>query len=137
MVTSPIRVVLADRHSGMLFTARRLLESEDDLEVVGAAGDLAWAGRVAADHAADVLVVDLHMLGASSRAAVAELRGRLPDTAIVILTMEASPAFVPPLFEAGASAYVLKEFAEVDLAAAVRETARGHRFVSEKLTACP
>jgi DNA-binding NarL/FixJ family response regulator len=131
----PIQVVVADRHSAMLFTARLLLEAEDDLEVVGSSGDLGWATRIAAEHEADVLVVDLHMLGSSSRATIAELRRVLPTTAIVILTMEATPAFVPAVFGAGASAYVLKEFAEVDLAEAVREAASGHSFVSEKLAA--
>jgi DNA-binding NarL/FixJ family response regulator len=131
----PIRVVVADRHSAMLSTARLLLDSEDGIEVVGSADDLAWAAQVAADADADVLVADLHMLGPSSRTKIAELRSQLPGTAIVILTMEATPAFIPVVFEAGASGYVLKEFAEVDLAQAVREAAVGHRFVSEKLAA--
>jgi DNA-binding NarL/FixJ family response regulator len=131
----PIRVVVADRHSAMLFTARLLLEAEDDLEVVGSSDELDWATRIAAEHEAQVLVVDLHMLGGSSRAKISELRRHLPATAIVILTMEATPAFVPAVFDAGASAYVLKEFAEVDLAEAVREAAIGHSFVSGKLAA--
>ncbi len=130
----PIKVVVADRHNGMLFTARLLLEAEADLEVVGSAADLAWGRRMAAEHAADVLVVDLHMLGSAPRSAIRELRRQLPDTAVVILTMEATRAIVPTLFDAGASGYVLKEFAEVDLADAVREAARGHSFVSEKLS---
>ncbi len=129
------RVVVADRHSAMLFTARRLLEAEDDLDVVGSADDLEAATRAALQAEADVLVVDLNMLGGSSREKIAELRSELPSTAIVILTMEATPAFVPAVLDAGASGYVLKEFAEVDLAAAVREAALGHRFVSEKLAA--
>jgi DNA-binding NarL/FixJ family response regulator len=129
----PTKVVVADRHTGMLLTARLLLEAESDLDVVGSAADLAWAKRTVRDAGADVLVVDLHMLGVASRQAVAELRRELPGTAVVILTMEATPAFVPALFGAGASGYVLKEFAEVDLADAVREAALGGRFVSEKL----
>ncbi len=131
--TLPISVVVADRHRGMLSTARRLLEVEADLEVVGAAGELARARRMADACAADVLVVDLHMLGVAARRAVADLRRELPGTAVVILTMEATPAFVPALLEAGASGYVLKEFAEVDLVAAVRAAALGHSFVSDKL----
>jgi DNA-binding NarL/FixJ family response regulator len=134
MESPPIKVVVADRHNGMLFTARLLLEAEADLEVIGSAADLAWARRMASEGAADVLVVDLHMLGSAARSAVRELRRQLPGTAVVILTMEATPAFVPALFDAGASGYVLKEFAEVDLADAVREAALGHSFVSEKLS---
>jgi DNA-binding NarL/FixJ family response regulator len=130
----PIKVVLADRHNGMLFTARLLLEAESDLEVVGSAGDLGWARRLASEAEADVLVVDLHMLGGAARAAVTELRRTLPHTAVVILTMEATPALVPALFNAGASGYVLKEFAEVDLADAVRDAASGHSFISAKLS---
>lgn len=135
MESPPITVVVADRHNGMLFTARLLLEAETGLEVVGSAGDLGWAKRLARETDADVLVVDLHMLGGAARAAVAELRRELPGTAVVIITMEASPAFVPALFDAGASGYVLKEFAEVDLVQAVREAALGHSFVSAKLVA--
>jgi DNA-binding NarL/FixJ family response regulator len=133
MEQPPIKVVVADRHNGMLFTARLLLEAESDLEVVGSAADLGWARRLASDAQADVLVVDLHMLGTSARAAIGELRRELPGTAVVILTMEATPALVPALLKAGACAYVLKDFAEVDLADAVRLAAGGHSFVSAKL----
>ncbi|HET9074049.1 MAG TPA: response regulator transcription factor [Solirubrobacteraceae bacterium] len=128
-------VVVADSHPSMLFTSTRLLDAEDDLTVTGSTGDLERATAMASEQQADVMIIDLHMLEGSSRAAVASLRRRNPDTAVVILTMEATQAFVAPLLDAGASGYVLKEFADSDLAHAVREAAGGRRFVSEKLAA--
>ena len=131
----PTTVVVADPHPSMLFTSTLLIDGEDDLTVTGSTGDLEWAAALASEHQADVLIIDLHMLEGSSRSTVASLRRRSPHTAIIILTMEATPAFVAPLLEAGASGYVLKEFADSELAHAVREAAGGRHFVSEKLVA--
>ena len=129
------RVVVVDPHPAMLATAQGLLATEDDITVIAATGELTWGTRVAAEQHADVIVVDLRALEASSRSRIADLRRRLPGTAIVILTMEAAPAFVAALIAAGAHGYVLKEFAESDLAQAVRQAAVGQRFVSAKIAA--
>jgi two-component system, NarL family, response regulator NreC len=133
--TPAARVVVADPHPSMLLTTRGLLEAEDGIEVLATTGDLSWATRIAAGHEADVLIIDLHMLEGSSRATIADLRRRLPKTAIVIHTMEAASAFARAAIGAGASGYVLKEFAESDLADAVRQAVIGQRFVSDKITA--
>ena len=129
------RVVLADPRYSILLTVTPILEAEPDIALVAVAGDLGSAVLRSAEHAAEVLIIDLHMLEGSSRARIRELRHRLPGTALIILTMEATPAFVPAVLGAGASAYVLKEFTERDLVPAVREAAAGHRFVSAQLAA--
>jgi two-component system, NarL family, response regulator NreC len=129
-----LRVVVADSHPGMLVTAGLLLDAEDDLRVLGTATDIDRAAAMVARYAADVLIVDLHMLDGATRATISRLRKQLPNTQIVILTMEATPAYVGIVREAGALGYVLKEFADGDLAEAVREAARGHSFVSGRLT---
>ena len=128
-----IRVVLADPRLSILQIATPVLEAADDLVVSAVATDLASAVARCQEHDAQVLIVDLHMLGESSRRGIRELRRQLPGTALIILTMEATPAFVPAVIGAGASAYVLKEFAETELVPAVREVACGHHFVSAQL----
>jgi two-component system response regulator NreC len=99
--------------------------------VVGATASLELAVRLAETGRANVLVMDLWRLDGSPRAMIADLRGRLPDTAIVILTMETEGAYVSAAVEAGARAYVSKDRAELELAPAVRAAVNGRRFISD------
>jgi DNA-binding NarL/FixJ family response regulator len=131
----PIRVVMADDHDSMRRNLRRLLESEHDVEVVAEATDLDTAARQVHEHAPHVLILDLHMPNGSSVATIRELRRLVPDTEIVVLTMEASPAVARHVLDAGAVGYVLKEHSDPDLPLAVRAAARGRTYVTPQVAA--
>src|SRR5271166_3372836 len=96
-----IRVVLADDHSAMRRGLRRVLDAEEDVEVIAEAGDLASATREVQSQQPQVLVLDLGMPEGSSIEAVGRLRERMPETQIVVLTMEESPVFAQRAFAAG------------------------------------
>jgi two-component system response regulator NreC len=70
-----------------------------------------------------VLVLDLNMPGGSSVEAIGRLAKLTPKMAVVVLTMDDSPAFVRAAFDAGASGYVLKEAASTELVEAIRTAA--------------
>ena len=72
-----------------------------------------------------VLVLDLNMGGVSSLDAIPQLRAELPDTQIVVLTMQENPAFAQAALRAGAIGYVLKEAADAELMTAVVAAAEG------------
>jgi DNA-binding NarL/FixJ family response regulator len=124
------RVVLLDSHPMVLLSAGTVLAGEG-IDVVAATASLELAVRLAGSGRANVLVMDLWRLDGSPRAMIADLRRRLPHTAIVILTMETEGAYVSTAVGAGAHAYVSKDRAELDLAPAVRAAANGRRFISE------
>ncbi len=130
-----IRVVLADDHAMMRRTLRRLLESEADVEVIAEASDLATVMRQVRTRRPEVLVLDLGMSNGSSIEAIRRLREQAPNTEIVVVTMQESPAFAQYAIDAGAVAFVLKEVADTDLAEAVRRAARGEHYVSPRVGA--
>ncbi|HUY58999.1 MAG TPA: response regulator transcription factor [Solirubrobacteraceae bacterium] len=128
-----IRVVLADDHTAMRRNLKRLLDAEDGVTVVAEAVDLETAARRAHSHLPDVLILDLHLPAGSAVGLVAELRDSLPETQVVVLTMENSPAFVKRALDAGAVGYVLKEHADRDLVPAVRAALGGESYVTPEV----
>lgn len=131
----PIRVVLADDHNTMRRNLRRLLDAEEGVTVVAEATDLEAVSRHVHGHLPHVLVLDLHLPNGSAMATIRELRSMLPETQIVVLTMEASPALAKQALAAGALGYVLKEHADRDLVCAVRNANRGDTYVTPQVAA--
>jgi two-component system response regulator NreC len=129
----PIRVLLADDHAIARRNVRLLLEGEDGLEVIAETSDLASLVRDVHGHAPHVLVLDLRLSGGSSIETIRRLRKQVPDTNLVVLTMDDDPVFAKGMLDAGAIGFVLKEMADSDLAAAIRSAARGETYVSPRI----
>lgn len=128
-----ITVVLADDHTLIRAGLRAMLEAEEDLRVIGEAGDAPAAQKLVRDRRPDVLVLDLQMPGADPAGDVPALREEVPGTAIVVLTMQAEPRRARELLRSGASAYVLKQAAERQLTAAIRAAAGGGTYIDPEL----
>ena len=131
----PIQVVLADDHAVVRRSLRLLLDGEDDLEVIAEAADLSSVVRHVHGHVPHVLVLDLRMPNGSSVETIRRLRERVPETEIVVLTMEASPLFAQQALDAGAVGFVLKDRADSELPAAVRNAASGGEYISPRVEA--
>jgi DNA-binding NarL/FixJ family response regulator len=89
----PITVVLADDHATVRRNLKQLLDREDDMTVVAEAADLSTVARHVHQHHPQVLVLHLAMPGGSSLETIARLRSVVPETEVVVLTMEPSPVF--------------------------------------------
>ncbi|MBS1879217.1 MAG: response regulator transcription factor [Actinobacteria bacterium] len=131
----PVTVVLADDHAVVRGALRSLLEAEEDLEVVGEAGDLAATGEAVAALAPRVLVLDVNMPDGLGVDAVAGLRERAPGTQIVLLTMERDLSLARRALDAGALGYLFKDSAHLELIAAVRAAAAGQRHLPPAVAA--
>ena len=129
MSAAPPTIVIADDHAVVRQGLRLLLESEDDLAVVGESSDVAETCALLRERTPSVVLLDLHMGRELSLSALFEIRAASPETAIVILTMEDDPAFVAPAWNAGAAGYVLKESSRTDLVRAIRTVGKGGRYV--------
>jgi two-component system response regulator NreC len=131
----PIRVVLADNHVLMRRSLRLLLEDEEGVDVVAEAGELTSAVRHVHRHRPDVLVLDLRLAGGSCIEAISNLHKQVPDTNVVILTMEDDPGFAQHALLARALGCVRKDLADSELPQAIRAARRGEEYISPRLVA--
>jgi two-component system response regulator NreC len=131
---APIRVVLADDHAMMRRGLRRLLDREDGVEVIAEAADLGSALEKVRAERPHVLVLDLGMPDGSSIDAIGELRERIPETQVVVITMQDSPVFAQRAFAVGALGFVAKDLADGELPQAVHAAARGQEYISPRVT---
>lgn len=132
---SAVRLVIADDHAVVRSALRMLLDAEPDFAVVAEAGDADQAKRLVEQHRPDVLVLDLNMPGRPSLEILPELRSEFPETSVVILTMQAEPAFAQTALQAGVRGYVLKEAADTELVQAVKAAASGDTYLQPALGA--
>jgi two-component system response regulator NreC len=129
------RVLLVDDHAVVRSGLRLLLDAEDDLEVVGEAGNAQDAIFEARALRPDVIVLDVVMPGESGIEVLPRLQAEVPGVKVVVLSMQDDPRYVREAFARGASGYVLKEAADAEVVAAVREIAAGGSYVHPVLGA--
>jgi two-component system response regulator NreC len=129
------RIVLVDDHAVVRSALRMLLDAEAGFEVVAEGGDAEEAARKVRAYHPDILILDLSMPGPSSLEMIPKIREDAPDTNIVVLTMEADPAFARRAMQAGAGGYVLKESADAELVKAVRLVSGGETYLTPELGA--
>ena len=124
-----IRAVVIDDFGVVRGGIRLLLDAEIDLEAVGEAEGIEDGVSHVQTLKPDVVVLDLVMHGRISLDAIPALRDASPDTSVVVLSTLDDVHYARAAFNAGASAYVLKEGAPEKLFEAVREAAAGGRYL--------
>ena len=130
-----IRVVIVDDHALVRSGLRLLLEAEEDVTVEDEGGNAEEAIRLARLHKPDVVLLDVVMPGQSGLDAVPAILEAAPKASVLVLSMQDDPSYVRQAFAAGASGYLLKEAADNELVAALREVAGGGRYVPPTLGA--
>jgi two-component system response regulator NreC len=130
-----IRAVVVDDHPVVRSGIKLLLDREDDIEVVGEAGNAKDAIFRARALKPDVILLDVVMPGQSGIQVLPALLKESADTKVLVLSMQDDPSYVREAFAAGASGYVLKEAADEEVVGAVREIASGRSYVHPALGA--
>jgi len=120
-----IRVIIADDHAVLRDGTRELLQREDDIEVVGEAGDGAAAVALVEDVRPDVAILDIAMPGLNGVEATARIKSAHPEVAVLVLTVHDEDAYVFAILEAGAAGYLLKNVRGAELVEAVRAVMAG------------
>lgn len=105
---NPIRVVLVDDHAVVRSGYRRLIELEKAMQVMAEFGDGESAYAWLAQHAADVLVLDLSMPGRGGIETLSRLKQRHPTLRVLVFSMHDSAAMVTQALRAGADGYLTK-----------------------------
>jgi DNA-binding NarL/FixJ family response regulator len=130
-----VRVLIVDDHAVVRSGLRLLLQNEDDIEVVGEAGTARDAILEARSVNPDLVLMDVTMPDGSGLDAVPALLHEHEGLRVLVLSMQDDPRYVREAFHVGASGYVLKEAADTEVVAAIREVARGGRYVHPELGA--
>ena len=121
-----IRILLVDDHQLVRAGLASLLDSTDDLRVVGQADNGRRAVELAAEVLPDVVLMDLSMPVLDGVEATRELLAANPKLPVVVLTSFSDQPRVSEALRAGAVGYLLKDSDPRDLLAAVRAAAQGH-----------
>src|SRR5687767_15031109 len=127
---SPLRILLADDHTVVRQGLRKVLEEREDWQVVAEAGDGREAVRLASELTPDVAIIDIAMPLLNGIETTRQIAKRSPDTRILVLTMHSDEAYVHQILQAGATGYLLKDSADVDLLQAVEAVSKGKSFFS-------
>ena len=129
-----IRVVIADDQDLVRAGIAAILSAEDDLDVVGEAGDGSAAARAARDERADVVLMDVQMPGTDGIAGARAVAASRPEAKVLVLTMFDLDEHVFGALQAGASGFLLKTTAPADLVAAVRSVHSGDLLFAPSVT---
>lgn len=129
-----VRILLADDHTIVRQGLRKVIEERADWEVVAEAGDGREAVRLAEQLHPDLAILDVAMPLLNGIEATRQITKRLPRTRVLVLSMYADEAYVTQMVQAGASGYLLKDSADVDLLKAVDETAAGRTYFSPSIS---
>jgi two-component system, NarL family, response regulator NreC len=128
------RIVLADDHAVLRAGLAALLNARGDMTVVGEAADGVELLTLAEELEPDVILLDLTMPRLGGLEALPLLRQRVPSARVLILTMHHDESYLRQVLKGGASGYVLKKAADVELIAAIQAVMRGDIYVHPSLT---
>lgn len=133
-MTAPIRVALVDDQQMVRAGFRMLVDSQDDLLVVGEAGDGEEALRMLALVEADVVLMDVRMPRLDGVEATRRLAPGDDGPRVIVLTTFDLDEYAFAALRAGASAFLLKDAAPPDLLAAIRAVHAGDAVVAPSTT---
>jgi DNA-binding NarL/FixJ family response regulator len=129
-----MRVLLVDDHTVVRQGLRKILESDDEIEIVGEAGD----GRSAVDMAQKmrphVVVMDVALPELNGIEATRQITKKVDGAKVLVLTMHSDDVYVRQSLKAGARGYLLKDSEDLDLIKAVKAIGNGGSFFSPSVS---
>lgn len=127
-------MLLTDDHTIMRAGLRSLLENSGNIEVVGEAEDGREAIRQVEQLRPDVVLMDIAMAGLNGLEATQQIKQRFPEVKVLILTMHTAEEYITQILRAGASGYVIKRAAVIELVAAIQAVHQGDSFLSPAIS---
>lgn len=129
-----IKVLLADDHTVLRDGLRFLLEAQGDIKIVGTAANGQEAVEQALQDCPDVVLMDISMPVMNGIEATQQIRDFCPRTQVAILSIHHNTEHIQRALQAGASGYLIKESAGIEVVAAIRAIHAGKRYFSQKIT---
>ncbi len=131
---SKIRVLLADDHTIVRQGLRALLDTHEDIEIVGEAENGRQAFEKTEQISPDIVVLDITMPYLNGIEATRKIKKLNPEIKVIVLTVHDSEEYVHQILQAGASGYLLKESAVSDLVSAINAVNKGDVFLSPTIS---
>ena len=128
-MAKPIAVLIVDDHSVVREGLRAFLQLQDGIEVAGEAGDGEEALEQALALRPDVILMDLVMPKLDGVGAMRELRARVPESRVIVLTSFLDDERLLPAIQAGAAGYLLKNSEPAELVRAIRAAHGGETII--------
>jgi two-component system response regulator NreC len=129
MKMSKTRIMIADDHALMREGIIAFLKFYQDIEIVGEASNGLEAIEKAETLKPDVILMDVSMPELGGIEATLEIKKRMPDMKILILTQYSDKEYVSRLLKAGVAGYILKQAVGTDLISAIRAVAKGESYL--------
>lgn len=129
-----IRILVADDHAIIREGLCMMLGNQPDMEVVGRAVNGREAVELVEKHAPDVIVIDISMPELNGIDAVQQMLPHHPNLKVVVLSIHETKPYVYRALKAGATGYLLKETAGLEVVDAVRAIYRGERYLSQRIS---
>jgi two-component system response regulator NreC len=129
---SPIRLLLVDDHTVLRSGLRMLLNSHEDMIVVGEAESGEDALEKVKELKPDIVLLDISMPGMGGMTALQKIK-EISEAKVLMLTMHADEEYLKEALEFGVSGYVLKQAADTELIQAIKEVAKGQVYVDSGL----
>jgi DNA-binding NarL/FixJ family response regulator len=126
--------LIADDHTLVRARMRALLAQVPEVEVIAEASDGREALQLIATHRPDVVLMDITMPGLNGLEATVRVAREFPQVRVIILSMHAVEEYVLQALHAGASGYLLKHAAPVELALAVKAVVQGETYLSPPIS---
>ena len=128
------KIVIAEDHTILRAGLRALLSGQNDLEVIGEAGDGREAVRKIDTLQPDLLLIDLSMPKLNGIEAIREIKSRHPEIKIIVLTVHKSDEYIIAALKAGANGYMLKDASQNELLLAIDYVINGKTFLSPSIS---
>lgn len=129
-----IRILVVDDHAILRDGIRSLLESQDDIVVVGEASDGEEAFNLARNLLPDIVLMDITMPKTNGLEATRLIKESFPQVNVLILTQHDNREYIAPALEAGASGYVLKRSGRREMLNAIRQVYKQGAFLTSNIT---
>jgi len=131
---SKIRIITADDHQLTREGLKRIIEMEEDMEVVAECGDGIQVLELCNIHHPDVVLMDINMPVENGVTATERMRELFPDIKVLILSIHDDESYVFETLRKGASGYLLKDLEAEVLIQAIRVVVEGHAYIHPKVT---
>jgi DNA-binding NarL/FixJ family response regulator len=129
-----IRVLLVDDHIVLLEGMSRIIEIEEDMEIVGQATNGSEAVSLVEKNKPDVVIMDINMPEMDGLQATHRIKEISPQTEVLILTMFDKEEYLFRVIKAGASGYLLKDSPSYEVIRAIRIVSRGESMLHPSMT---